>query len=66
MLLTMEEFTAEQQEEAEARRRAIEESKPAHIEVVILQGNTLQDLERTHARYFASLEEIAKSAAPGS
>lgn len=45
-------------EEAYARRNDLERSKEAHIKVVVLEGGSLEDIKRTHSRYFLTLEEL--------
>ena len=42
------------------RREDLERDRP-DIEVVLLGAESLRDLERTHSRYFKTLEEIAAS-----
>lgn len=46
---------------ARFQRETAERSRP-EIEVVLLGAESLDDLKRTHARYFSSLEELAASA----
>ncbi len=42
------------------RREIIEQGRP-DIEVVLLGAESRADLERTHSRYFRTLEQIASS-----
>jgi hypothetical protein len=48
-------------EEAYAQRRVLESNKAANIEVVVLEANSLDDIKRTHRRYFLSLAELIES-----
>jgi hypothetical protein len=62
-LLDLKEFGEHQRAQALAerfRREAAERERP-DVEVVLLGAESRADLERTHARYFKSLEEIAAS-----
>lgn len=46
-------FAVERELEAALNREAA-----AHVEVVVLSGDSVGELRRTHARYFASVEEL--------
>ena len=63
-LIEMDEFPAEQREEAFRLRleREIAHRQNPDVEVVVLAAPTRADLERTHSRYFKSVSELA---APG-
>ena len=53
-----------QREEAYAQRRIHETNKDTNIEVVVLEGASLDDIKRTHRRYFLSLAELAQAISP--
>jgi hypothetical protein len=55
-MLSFEELTS--RDEAYARRRELEIAKDDHIEVVVLEGDSLERVKHTHGRYFFSLEEL--------
>jgi hypothetical protein len=55
-MLALQEYAA--REEAYARRNDLERSKEDHIEVVVLEGGSLDDIKRTHSRYFLTLAEL--------
>jgi len=55
--LRVSEFTS--RDEAYACRRDLERGKDANIEVVVLEGGSLEDVKRTHRRYFMSLDDLA-------
>jgi hypothetical protein len=55
-ILALQEYVV--REEAYARRNDLERNKEDHIEVVVLEGGSLEDIKRTHSRYFLTLEEL--------
>ena len=59
-LISIREYDASDGARANADLREQEASKPPHIEVVMLHAQTLDDLKRTHGRYFKTAEEIAR------
>lgn len=63
-LLSLREYPEGQRDIAYAERNRLELSKPAHIEVVILEAASEADIRRTHRRYFETLEEIVSSVTP--
>lgn len=44
------------------RRFELEREVPAGTEVVVLDGESLDDLKTTHARYFLTISELADPA----
>lgn len=58
-LLSIREFSDADRDVAYAERRRLESAKEPEIEVVILEGASRADIERTHSRYFRTLEELA-------
>lgn len=48
-----------QREEAQGRLRTLELEKSAEVEVVLLEGESEADLQKTHGRYFKTLRELA-------
>jgi len=44
------------------RRFELEREVPPDTEVVVLDGESLEDLRSTHARYFLSFQELADPA----
>ncbi len=52
-------YDREQRSEAQGRLRALELSKPAEIEVVLLEGESETEIRKTHGRYFKTLRELA-------
>jgi len=58
----LQEYT--QRDEAYARRRLLEADKDANTEVVVLEGASLDDIKRTHRRYFLSLSELVQALSP--
>jgi len=58
-LLSVKEYTDEEAVQASADLREQESAKHAHIEVVMLHADSLDDLKRTHGRYFKTAREIA-------
>ena len=59
----VEEFT-EQERDLALHRRVIyerEQRDRPQIEVVVLGAESRDDLQRTHARYFKTVQELAKS-----
>lgn len=63
-LLSLTEYPEDQRDIAYAERRRLELSKPAHIEVVILEATSEADIRRTHRRYFETLEELVSGFTP--
>ena len=61
-LRELREFSASERAVAYAERDELEATKDASVEVVVLQGASRADAERTHGRYFRSLSEIAAGA----
>jgi hypothetical protein len=59
----VEEFTDQQQDLALHQRfvRERQHRSDPDIEVVVLGGESREALERTHARYFKSVQELAKT-----
>ena len=49
----------ESRDEAYALRNKLELAKESHIEVVVLEGDSLDAIMHTHRRYFYSLEELS-------
>jgi hypothetical protein len=62
-LLDMQEFREDERARAleERFKREVKERNRPDVEVVLLGAESREDLERTHARYFKTLEEIAAS-----
>lgn len=60
-LVNLVEYTDDAQQEALTELRRSEANKPRHIEVVLLSARSLQDVKRTHSRYFQTAAEIAAS-----
>lgn len=48
--------------DAYARRRRLEADKPAEEEVIVLEGDSLATVQKTHARYFRSARELVEAA----
>ena len=46
-------------DEAYTLRNKPELAKESHVEVVVLEGDSLDAIKRTHRRYFYSLEELS-------
>lgn len=51
-------------EEAYARRRLLEVNKDSNTEVVVIEGSSLDDIKRTHRKYFLSLVELVQLFSP--
>lgn len=62
-LLYQREFGPEERDEALRERFSREDAEKHHaeVEVVLLGADSLETLKRTHARYFQTREEIARS-----
>lgn len=58
-LLSVQEYADDEADQAYADVNAQETAKPAHVEVVLLSARSLDDLKRTHGRYFKTAREIA-------
>jgi len=60
----VEEFADEQRDLALQRRFAREREQPGQLdtEVVVLGAESRSALERTHARYFKTVQELAQTA----
>ena len=56
------EFGPEERDAAYAKLDRLELAKPDHIEVVVIEGPSLEAIQRSHGRYFYSLEELAGGA----
>ena len=61
-LLRLREFSEDQRDLAYAERQHLERTKPPHIEVVVLESDSLATIKKTHGRYFYTLEELARGA----
>ncbi len=62
--VSMAEFEDSQQDEASASRLAAEnaiDSADDAIEVVTLQAHDLQEIKKTHSRYFRSVKQLSES-----
>lgn len=59
------EFADSERSAAESARLNWEINKTAmhNFEIVLLEANSLEQLKQTHRRYFASVEELLKTAA---
>jgi hypothetical protein len=55
--LRVSEYTS--RDRAYACRRDLERGKDTNIEVVRLEGGSLEDVTRTYRRYFMSLDDLA-------
>lgn len=53
-----------QRDEAYANRRLLEANKDSNLEVVVLEGASMEDIKRTHRRYFLSLSELVQALSP--
>ena len=60
VLLEEREFD-DRSEALKARFAAEREGRPAHIEIVVLNADSPEAIRRTHARYFQSASEMARS-----
>ncbi len=60
-LLHIREYSNAERDAAYEERRRCESTKLPHVEVVILEGASRDDIERTHSRYFRTLEELASN-----
>ena len=60
-LLSIREYSDEEQAQASADCDAQEFAKPDHVEVVLLSAACRADIERTHARYFKTAREMVES-----
>ena len=58
-LLSIREYSEAEATQADADLREQESAKPAHVEVVMLHARSIDDLKRTHGRYFKTAREIA-------
>jgi hypothetical protein len=60
-VIQLREFTDADRSEALEERFRIERELVGklHLEVIVLGANSRDDLERTHARYFRSIQELA-------
>ena len=63
-LLTLDAYDEARREEAMRRRRELELSKSAHIEVIILEADSEATIRRTHRRYFQTIEEMLADPEP--
>ena len=59
-LLSVREYADDDRAQAYADVNAQESAKPAHVEVVLLSARSLDDIKRTHGRYFKTAREIAQ------
>ena len=60
-LLSIREYSDEEEAQAIADCDAQEFAKPDHVEVVLLTAACRADIERTHARYFKTPREMVES-----
>jgi hypothetical protein len=51
---------ADRSEALKARFAAERAGRPGHIEIVVLNADSPEAIRRTHARYFQSVEELAR------
>lgn len=58
-LISIREYAEDEADQANADLRIQESAKPDHVEVVMLHAACLDDLKRTHGRYFKTAREIA-------
>jgi hypothetical protein len=60
--LQLREFSDGERDEASCARFAMEDQQRSNpdVEVVLLSSTSRQAIERTHARYFKTLEELAR------
>lgn len=63
--LEIERFDDADRQKAIVRRfeREMETRRDREVEVVLLEAASLEDLQRTHSRYFASFRDIAERGA---
>jgi hypothetical protein len=59
--LSLRAFDGYREAAAERLKSELEHRKNLDIEVVVLQGEQEEDLRRTHARYFATGQEMVDS-----
>ena len=61
-LIRLTEFPDSERDRAYAERNRLELAKEPHIEVVVLEADSLETIKKTHRRYFYTLEELAHGA----
>ena len=59
-LLSVQKYADADRAQAYADVNAQELAKPHHVEVVLLSARSIEDLHRTHGRYFKTARQIAQ------